>query len=511
VLRPSAVGQSVSITLDRSKLASAAKRAAKFIGSDADDVNYAFSPSFNGSSADVSLTNCPNNTCTITIGSVPVGTYTLTLTLKHGGANGTVIGRGVTSGFTVAPGAANNVSITVAPVLTGATAGPTISIPANSVFFADGTTTNQTVVATVNEVDPEGVAVCGTSVPNWPALTVSGTAVTGLTGLPQTISSPPACSSNGSAVTIAYNGNASPAATNATIQVSDGQQGNAMPSVSIPFVSLGVSSTDTGFTQGGSSLKISGSTSTSHSITITETNGFYAGETGFTTSSSCNGVVDVSSDTFNAGNAASPNSTQTFRLVGHLKSSAGCTLTIASNKHSALSSAVSVNLNSTYTLFDDATLMSGSPTAVQASWLSSTTNPDGGVEFAVPAGLTVANLNALSTDYLFTAGTCMGGAPRFAIDDGGKYVFAYLGFPQYPNTTTNTCAGSTYSNSGNVLLGNVDATQVDGKNETWSAFQAAHGSDVVTSLFLVVDGFVPEGPITAQFKNTNVNGLVYGY
>ena len=513
VPRPSGASQSVSITLDRSQLASAAaKRNAKFVGSDADDLNYAFSPAFNGSTGDVSLTNCPNNVCTITLGSVPVGTYTLTVTLKHGGASGTVVGTGVSNQFTVALNATNAVSIAIAPVLSGVSAGPAISIPANSVLYADGVTTGQTIVATVTENDPEGVAVCGSSVPNWPTISVSGTSVTGLTGLPATISSAPPCSSNGSTVTIAYNGSSNPGATSVALQASDGQQGNAPASVSIPIVALAVSSTDSGFTQSSSSLNVSGSTSNSHTITITETNGFYTGETGFTSSSSCNGIVDITSDTFNAGSAASPNSTQTFRLVGHLKSSAGCTLTIASTKHPALSTKVSVNLNSAYTLFDDATLVvSGGTTAVQASWLSSTTDPDGGVAFSVPAGLTVANLNTLSTDYLFTAGTCAGGAPRFAIEDGGKYVFAYLG-PQFP-VTSGVCAGSTYSNSGNLIsaAGSVDATQFNLGYPTWSAFQAAHGSDVVTGIFLVVDGFTPEGPITAQFKNTNINGQIFGY
>jgi hypothetical protein len=513
VLRPTSSAQSVSITLDESRLSNAAKRNPKFVGSDADDLNYAFSPAFSGSTGDVSLVNCPNNICTITIGSVPIGTYTLTVTLKHGGASGTAVGQGISSPFTVLQGATNNVSIAIAPVLNGASAGPAISVPQSSVFYADGVTTGQTVVATVIENDPDGVAVCG-DVPNWPTLTVSVPSISGLSVVPATISSPPPCSSSGSTVAITYNGNSNPAATSVAVQASDGEKGNAVATVSIPIVELGASSTDKGFTAASSSLTVSGSTSTSHAITITEANGFYAGETGFTASpSSCSGVATITPGTFNSGTASSPNSTQTFEITGLLVAGAGCTLTVASNTHKTLSTSVNVNVASSYTLFDDATLISsGGTTAVQASW--SPTQPDGGVSYSIPAGLTVSNLTTLSTDYLFTAGTCSQGSPRFSITDGQynsphNHIFVYLGV-QTPST--DTCAGSTYGNSGNVISASsqVDALQLGAGYPTWSAFQAAHGSDVVTEIDLVVDGY--ELPyITAQFKNTNVNGQIYGY
>src|SRR5437764_1071300 len=88
-----------------------------------------------------------------------------------------------------------------------------------------------------------------------------------------------------------------------------------------------------------------------------------------------------------------------------------------------------------YSLFGDAMLVSpgfNSPTAAQIR--SSTTVPPnyGGIDFSIPAGLTVADLNKLSTDYQFTAGTCGGGAPRFSVDvtiPGGttKSIWVYLG------------------------------------------------------------------------------------
>ena len=72
-----------------------------------------------------------------------------------------------------------------------------------------------------------------------------------------------------------------------------------------------------------------------------------------------------------------------------------------------------------YSLFGDAQLVSpgfNSPTAAQIR--SDTTIPPqyGGVDFDVPAGLTVADLDNLSTDYQFTAGSCGGGSPRFQVN-----------------------------------------------------------------------------------------------
>src|SRR6478736_737736 len=72
-----------------------------------------------------------------------------------------------------------------------------------------------------------------------------------------------------------------------------------------------------------------------------------------------------------------------------------------------------------YTLFGDAVLVSpGNASATAAQIESSSTVPPGygGVDFAVPAGLTVADLDNLATDYMFTAGSCGGGAPRFQVN-----------------------------------------------------------------------------------------------
>lgn len=165
-----------------------------------------------------------------------------------------------------------------------------------------------------------------------------------------------------------------------------------------------------------------------------------------------------------------------------------------------------------FRLFGDAKLIhpgDNSHTAVQEIW--SPSQPFGGIDFGLPAHLTVSQLNTLSTDFKFTQGTCSQGSPRFQINVDGKNVFAYLG-PQFPNTVTNPCAGATYSNSTNQLGPDkrVDATQLHDGNEPWAAFQAQHGSDAVTGIQLVVDGFTTPY-ITAQFDNTQINNELFTY
>jgi hypothetical protein len=330
--------QTVSIAIDANQLTPSSVRRAKFIGPDADDVNYAFSPSFPGSTADQPLSNC--TVCTITVSSVPVGSYTVTLTLKNGGANGTVVGQGSAS-LNVTLGGANSTTVPINPTLTGTGPGPSIKIPENSVFYADGET-GQSVVATVNELDPAGVAICGPNLTNWPTLTVSAVPpVSGLTISGSPIGSAPACTSGGSSpgspVTISYNGNPSPGPTSAAIQVSDGLGHTATGS--IPFVSLTASVLSITVTD----------TKTQYQLSITETNGYWAGETGFTADPAqhCQGVVTVLADKshgFAPGSPSSPDSTETFDIEGDLDANSGCTLVVESNAHPKLTASTTINL-----------------------------------------------------------------------------------------------------------------------------------------------------------------------
>jgi hypothetical protein len=163
-----------------------------------------------------------------------------------------------------------------------------------------------------------------------------------------------------------------------------------------------------------------------------------------------------------------------------------------------------------FTLYGDATVVDG---AAQLVW--SQTQPFGGVELAVPAGLTISGLNTLSADYKFTAGTCSNASPRFAIDmkngSATDTIQVLLG-PQWNNLVTVPCAGASYMDSGNVLAAGsgygADATQVVPgyyvAPGAWATFQATYGTYSVTGLRLVVDGWTTPY-ITAQVNQIVVN------
>jgi hypothetical protein len=168
--------------------------------------------------------------------------------------------------------------------------------------------------------------------------------------------------------------------------------------------------------------------------------------------------------------------------------------------------------SSGYSLFGDAMLVhpgNASPTAAQAT--STGPNAFGGVDFAVPSGLTVSQLQNLSTDYKFTVGTCGLGSPRFGafVTNGTSSgnIFFYIGPP--PNYTG--CPPNVYLNTGNLA---APANLVDDSQlplgtfyDPYASAQLKYGSYMVTDIFLVVDG--PSQ--TVQFDNTRVNATTYTY
>ena len=163
-----------------------------------------------------------------------------------------------------------------------------------------------------------------------------------------------------------------------------------------------------------------------------------------------------------------------------------------------------------YTLFGDAELVSpgnASPTAAQLRY-----NPSGpgfgGIDFTIPSGLTVADLDNLATDFMFTEGSCGGGSPRFQINvtngtDSGN-IFVYIGPP--PNYTG--CPMNVWANTGNLAApaNLVDTSQLDLGTfyDPYSAAQLKYGSYEVTGIQLVVDGFTTTGH-TARFDNVQIN------
>jgi hypothetical protein len=148
-----------------------------------------------------------------------------------------------------------------------------------------------------------------------------------------------------------------------------------------------------------------------------------------------------------------------------------------------------------YSLFGDAQLVSpgnASPTAAQIRY--DPAGPGyGGVDFTVPAALTVANLNNLSTDYKFVAGTCGGGSPRFQLNvtngTTSGNIFVYIGPP--PSYTG--CAQGIWLNTGNLAASTnlVDTSQLPLGSfyDPYANAQLKYGSYQVTGIQLVADGF----------------------
>jgi hypothetical protein len=144
-----------------------------------------------------------------------------------------------------------------------------------------------------------------------------------------------------------------------------------------------------------------------------------------------------------------------------------------------------------FDLFGDATLITpghNSDTAAQLrSNVAGTGQTFGGVNFVIPAAMTLNQLTNLSTDYMFTAQSCGGGSPRFQINIDGKNIFVYLGpFPNYTN-----CAQNIWTSSGNLVTAAsvVDTSQLPGGTfyDTWTSALAKYGTHAVTGIQLVTD------------------------
>lgn len=167
-----------------------------------------------------------------------------------------------------------------------------------------------------------------------------------------------------------------------------------------------------------------------------------------------------------------------------------------------------------YTLFGSATYVSPGNASNRAVQLVSNANTGqySGIDFAVPSGLTINNLNQLSTDYNFIAGSCALGSPRFGIvlaSNPNAAIFVYIGPP--PNYTG--CPDNLWTNTGNLLTptSTVDATQYGGTfYEPWAAAQTQFNGQQVTDIFIVSDNG-PTGSQTVDIDNTNVNGTLYTY
>ena len=174
-----------------------------------------------------------------------------------------------------------------------------------------------------------------------------------------------------------------------------------------------------------------------------------------------------------------------------------------------------------YSLFGDATLVSpgnASPTAVQlTSELSDSGFTFSGIDFAIPAGTTFADIQNLSTDYKFTAGSCGGGSPRFQINltNGASSgnVFVYIG----PPPSYIGCPPNIWLNTGNLAspVNLVDTSQLPLGMfyDPYLAAQAKYSGYTVTGIQLVADGgWAVAGNVqTVLADNVMINNTTYTF
>ena len=170
-----------------------------------------------------------------------------------------------------------------------------------------------------------------------------------------------------------------------------------------------------------------------------------------------------------------------------------------------------------YALFDSAHYITPGESSNRAVQLvSDETTVDGGIDYSFTGSATFADIQHLATEYLFEAGSCGGGSPRFQINvdtgSGIRNVFVYIG-PE-PNYTG--CATSTWVSSGELVgARKVDTSQLPGGAfyDTWTHAESAYGAYPVTGIQLVADGgwAMPETGQVVDIDNTTINSTVFTY
>jgi hypothetical protein len=166
-------------------------------------------------------------------------------------------------------------------------------------------------------------------------------------------------------------------------------------------------------------------------------------------------------------------------------------------------------------LVEHASLVQPGDHSKQAVEASSTGDPFtwGAVDLAIPAGLTLAQLNLLSTDYRPALGSCWGGSPRFeawvTTPTGTSKVHFFIGPP--PSYTG--CPSGVWAGSGNVAAPSslVDDSRLGGStSDPYSNAQARWGSYAVTHVYLDVDGGWYANQ-AVDFDNTKVNTSLFAF
>ena len=138
------------------------------------------------------------------------------------------------------------------------------------------------------------------------------------------------------------------------------------------------------------------------------------------------------------------------------------------------------------------------------------TSSNGGystINFDVPTGTTLADLDTLSTEFSTPDG-CAGGSPRFTVTtvEGSYYDFFI------------NCSGpvATLTSTGDLTSGNVDVRGANGYKYqvSFASIQAQFGAETIKSIALIVDGsWSPEfdGSQQVTFDNVNIDGTTYTF
>lgn len=170
-----------------------------------------------------------------------------------------------------------------------------------------------------------------------------------------------------------------------------------------------------------------------------------------------------------------------------------------------------------YALFGSSTYVNPGENSNQAVEITSNSSTSfGGIDYGFAGTSTLADVQHLATDYMFTAGSCAGGSPRFsiAVSNGSTTgnIFVYLG----PSPNYTGCAANTWVSSGELVgNGTVDTSQLPGGSfyDTWAHAESAYGAYAVTDIAIVVDGgwALPATGQTVDIDNTTINSTVYTY
>ncbi len=165
----------------------------------------------------------------------------------------------------------------------------------------------------------------------------------------------------------------------------------------------------------------------------------------------------------------------------------------------------------TYSLFGDATIVTGGNPGNAAQLRSVDGGGFGGVSFAGHGVTTLSDLTNLATDYKFTENSCGGGSPRFQVrlTDGTNTgnIFVYLGLP--PSYTL--CPPNVWTLSGNLVspVSLVDTAQLPGgaPYDPYASALVKYGTYTVTGISVVADGewAFPVGNQTVLVDNIQIN------